>query len=114
MDSILLSVKKVLGGESVPAFDEDIIIHINSVLCILNQLGVGPTNGFIVENEEATWSEFLKGFQRLDLVKSYMYLKVKMLFDPPTSAAAIESSNKMIQEFEWRIVTQVENNTILI
>lgn len=103
-DSILTSIKKLLGiAEEYDHFDSDIIMHINSVFSILNQLGVGPEDGFIIYDESATWDEFMSDSPKLEMVKSYMYLRVKALFDPPLSSAAIEANNRIASEFEWRI-----------
>ena len=99
MDSILTSIKKLLGiSEDVDNFDTDIIVHINSVLMILNQLGVGPVEGFSISDKTAKWSDFIPNDSSIEAVKSYVYLKVRLMFDPPTSAAAIESMNKLISE----------------
>lgn len=104
MESILTSVKKMLGiTEDYTHFDADIIIHINSVFSILTQLGVGPAEGFLIHDARSVWSDFLEEDTKIELVKSYMYLKVKLLFDPPLSSAVIESSNRMISEYEWRL-----------
>lgn len=104
MESILTSIKKLLGIEDeYKHFDADIIMHINSVFTVLTQIGVGPAEGFRIEDDLATWSEFLGDDIRLDSVKSYMHMKVKLLFDPPTSSAVMESMNRMINEFEWRL-----------
>lgn len=112
MESILTSIKKLLGiTEEYEHFDEDIIMHINSVFMILTQLGVGPPEGFRIEDKTATWNEFISDDVRFDSVKSYMHLKVKLLFDPPLSSAAIESMNRMINEFEWRINVAAESQS---
>lgn len=114
MDSILTSIKKLLGiSEDVDNFDTDIIIHINSVLMILNQLGVGPAEGFSISDKTAKWSDFIPNGSSIEAVKSYVYLKVRLMFDPPTSAAAIESMNKLISEYEWRINVMVETGVIV-
>ena len=112
MDSILTSIKKLLGiEEDYEHFDAEIIIHINSVLMILTQLGVGPSEGFIIEDKSSTWDEFLgeKDIVRLSSVKSFIYLKVRLLFDPPSSSAVIESTNRLISELEWRLNVAAEN-----
>ena len=102
--SILTSVKKILGiDEAYLAFDPDIIIHINSVFSTLNQLGIGPTLGFMIEDAEATWDDFLGTDLRLNNVKSYVYLRVRMLFDPPTTGYLIDAMKEQIKEMEWRI-----------
>lgn len=104
MESILLSIKKLLGiEEDYKHFDVDIIMHINSVFMILTQLGVGPSEGFQIKDELASWNDFISDTIKLESVKSYMYLKVKLLFDPPSSSSIIDSMNRMISEFEWRL-----------
>ena len=104
MESILTSIKKLLGiSEDYTMFDSDLIMHINSVFMILTQLGIGPSEGFNIEDDSATWDEFVSDDLKLDLIKSYMHLKVKLLFDPPLNSAVIESMNRMINEFEWRL-----------
>ena len=105
MDSILTSIKKLLGiEESYEHFDADIIMHINSVLAILTQLGVGPADGFTIHDANETWADFLgDDASALESIKSYVYMKVRLLFDPPTSSAAIDSLNRLINEFEWRV-----------
>lgn len=109
MNSILTSVKKLLGmTEEYEYFDPDIIMHINSVFSILTQLGVGPQNGFSIKDKTAEWSEFDSDDSRLEMLKSYMYLKVKLLFDPPLGTASIEAMNRQISELEWRINVTVD------
>lgn len=110
MDSILTSIKKLLGiSEEYDHFDPDIIMHINSVFMTLTQLGVGPAEGFIIEDETSVWGDFIdSSIINIEAVKSYTYLKVKLLFDPPLSSAVIESTNRMISEYEWRINVAVE------
>ena len=111
MESILTSIKKMLGiAEDYTHFDTDLMIHINSVLSILAQLGVGSSNYFLIENKYATWGDFIPEGFNLELVKSYVYLKVKLLFDPPTSSAVIESTNRLLSELEWRINVEVETS----
>lgn len=104
-NSILISTKKALGIDAgYEVFDLDIITHINSAFSTLTQLGVGPVNGFMIEDDEATWDEFFQSedFQ-YNSVKTYIYLKVRMLFDPPQTSYLIEAMNKQIQEIEWRL-----------
>lgn len=109
MESILTSIKKLLGiTEEYEQFDQDIIIHINSVLSILTQLGVGPERGFSIKDKTSVWTDFINDDLRLTAVKSYVYLKVKLLFDPPLSSAVIDSTNRMISELEWRINVMVD------
>lgn len=108
-NSILTSIKKLLGvPDDYSEFDEDIIMHINTVFLNLTQLGVGPEAGFSIEDESAEWDEFIGDNTQLNSVKSYMYLKVKLLFDPPLSSSVIESMNRMIAELEWRLNVAVD------
>ena len=110
-DSILTSIKKLLGiTEEYEHFDQDIIIHINSVFMILNQLGVGPSNGFSITDKTAVWSDFISEGANLESVKSYIYLKVRLLFDPPTTSAVMESMNRMISELEFRLNVSTESS----
>lgn len=110
MDSILTSIKKLLGiTEDYEQFDNDIVMHINSVLAILSQLGVGPSDGFFITDKSAIWDDFIDENVKLNDVKSYMFLKVKMMFDPPSSSAIIDSYNRMISEFEWRCNVEAES-----
>lgn len=112
MESILTSIKKLLGiAEDYEHFDSDIIMHINSVFMILTQIGVGPSEGFFITDKNATWDEFIPTGKSLESVKSYMYMKVKLLFDPPQSSAVMESMNRMISEFEWRLNIEVDTPT---
>lgn len=109
-ESILTSIKKLLGlTEEYTNFDADIIMHINSVFMILNQLGVGPANGFRIEDENATWDEFITEDDNLDAVKSYIHLKVKLLFDPPLNSAVMEAMKQTINELEWRLNVKAES-----
>lgn len=104
MESVLTSIKKMLGiVEEYTHFDADLIMHINSVLSILNQIGVGPSEGFSIEDKQDVWTDFIPQSPKLEFVKSYVYMKVKLLFDPPISSAAIESTNQLTSELEWRI-----------
>lgn len=109
MKSILTSIKKMLGiTEEYEHFDADIIMHINSVFMILNQLGVGPSKGFLIKGKDEIWTDFIPEDSKLELVKSYMYLKVKLLFDPPLGSAVIDVMNRQISEFEWRLNDEVD------
>lgn len=106
-NSILTSIKKLLGiTESCTDFDTDIIMHINTVLMTLNQLGIG-TEGFQIEDKNAVWSEFIES-DKLAATKSYVHLRVKLLFDPPLNSAIIEAIKESIRELEWRLNVRVE------
>lgn len=110
--SILNSIKKILGiAEDYEHFDIDVITHINTVFSTLNQLGIGPDSGFMIEDATSTWEDFLGDDPRLNNVKTYVYLRVRLLFDPPTTSFAIEAMNKQIEEMEWRINTQRESTS---
>lgn len=103
MESILASIKKLLGpSANDTSFDQDIIMHINSVFMILNQIGIG-VEGFYIEDETAIWTDFISDLKKVQGVKTYVYLKVRLLFDPPSSSAVIESINRSISELEWRL-----------
>ncbi len=112
MESILTSIKKLLGiTEEYEHFDTDIIMHINSAFSVLTQLGVGPQKGFRIEDDGTEWSEFLLDDFRLEMVKTYVYLKVRLAFDSTNlSSAVIESLNRQISELEWRINVTVDPN----
>ena len=105
--SILNNVKKVLGlAPTYTPFDEDVIMHINAAFSVLAQLGVGPIEGFTIEDETAVWGDFMLiagSESSLSLVKTYIYLKVKILFDPPGTSFLLESANNQIKEYEWRL-----------
>ena len=103
-ESILTSIKKLLGiTEEYTHFDPDIIMHINSVFMVLTQLGVGPSEGFTIEDSSSIWEDYLENPTQLQMVKSYMGLKVRLLFDPPTSSAHMDCIKQQIAEFEWRL-----------
>lgn len=111
-DSILNSIKSNLGiDKDDTTFDTDIIMHINSVFTILTQIGVGPTNGFEIVDKDDSWSDFIDENNTLfNSIKSYMYMKVKLVFDPPPNSFVIASYEQMIKEFEWRLNVTAETN----
>ena len=103
-ESILNSIKKLLGpSASDEHFDQDIIMNINASISILTQIGLGPSEGFVIEDDSAIWSDLIGEAKNLELVKTYVYLKAKMVFDPPSSGTITESYNKIISECESRI-----------
>lgn len=109
-ESILITIKKLLGiDESDLSFDTDILIHINTVFGILRQLGVGPANGFSISDASTTWEDYL-GTDELYLadVKTYIYLKVRKIFDPPQSSSTSGAMDQLISELEWRINVDVD------
>ena len=104
MNSILNSVKKVLGlEETYTSFDVDILMHINSMFGVLHQLGIGPDAGFVIEDDSSVWSDFLDDDVLLNSAKTYVYLRVRMLFDPPTTSYLITAMEKQISEIERRL-----------
>jgi hypothetical protein len=107
--SILDSTKKILGLEAdYTAFDLDILTHINSVFSDLQQLGIGPVEGFAIEDASAEWDDFLEGNVLMNSVKTYMYLRVRLLFDPPTASFHISSLKEQQTALEWRLNVQRE------
>ena len=109
MENILNSIKAALGiTEDYTHFDQQILMHINSVFMILNQLGVGPVKGFVAD-QDSEWSSFFKDRDlQQELVKSYMYLKVRLLFDPPTNSFVVDSMQRQVNEYEWRLNVLVD------
>jgi hypothetical protein len=107
VDSILDEVKQALGvSPDVDAFNADVLMHINSVFSTLNQLGIGPPEGFAIQDSSTTWADFLGDELRLNMVKTYIYLRVRLLFDPPGgSYHLVNSLNEQLKELEWRIST---------
>lgn len=103
IESILNSVKKALGIEAeYDHFDPELIMFINSAFGVCYQLGVGPTDKpFIIEDAKATWDEFIQGDQ-IETIKTYIFAKVKLIFDPPTSSSVLQAYQELIKEFEWR------------
>lgn len=107
-DSILVSTKKLLGlDESYTEFDPDIIMHINSTFSVLQQLGVGPEEGFSITDDSAVWSDFTNN-NEIQLVISYMYISVRLLFDPPTNSSILKSYQDIQKEYEWRLNVAVD------
>jgi hypothetical protein len=103
-DSILNGTKKTLNLDpSYTAFDSNIVLFINGVFTTLMQLGIGPVDGFAIEDETATWDDFIGPNLKYNAVKTYVYLRVRLLFDPPTTSYLIEALNKQAEELEWRL-----------
>jgi len=114
MDSVLTSLKKLLNTtEENTHFDPDICILANGAFMILNQLGVGPVSGFSITDKTKVWNDFLPAGPMQEAAKNYVYLKSKLVFDPPTTAAAIESLKSMTTEYEHRLVIMAEFGTPL-
>lgn len=109
-ESILQTIKRMIGPSMLSnEFDTDLVVHINSVLFDLNELGVGPSDGFVITGETETWEDLLGAdVKYLEAVKTFIYLKVKMIFDPPTVGGVINAYEKLIKEYEWRINVMVD------
>lgn len=111
MESILTSVKALLGiTEEYEHFDPPIIMHINSVLMVLTQLGIGPAEGFSIEDETSTWVDFVQDTTKIEAIKTYVGMRVRLLFDPPSGSAHIEAINRTISELEWRLNIAAESS----
>lgn len=114
-DSILNTIKKLSGlAPDYTAFDLEIMTHINSAFLTLNQIGVGPEGGFLIEDAEAEWWDLLGDDPRLNAVKTYIGLKVRLVFDPPQNAATLTAFQKQVEELEWRLSVQVEPQMITL
>lgn len=109
-ESILITIKKMLGlDDEYQPFDADVIVLINSALMTLTQLGIGPKNGYAITDYSSKWSDFLVNDVKLEAVKNYIYLKVRVTFDPPTSSSILEAYKQQLNELEWRLNVQVES-----
>lgn len=109
IESILNTIKKMLGmTEEYEAYDTDVIININAALGVLMQLGVGPKEGFSIADSSATWQDFIGDTTKLEMVKQYIYLKCKLVFDPSLTTSINEIYKEQIKELEWRINVQVD------
>lgn len=109
MESILSSIKKLLGIDpEYKVFDQEIITHINTAFAILNQLGVGPAVGYFIESEDETWETYISNYNFM-MVKTYVYLSVKLAFDPPSSTALLDSMNRQLNELTWRLELEGQN-----
>ena len=113
MESILTSIKKLLGpGETDTQFDEDIIIFINGAIMRLNQLGIGPPGGYSIKDKDDKWSALLGTREDLDAVKTYIYLKVRLIFDPPQSGFLVDAIKSQITELESTLNIQAEGGIV--
>ena len=111
-DSILMTIRKLVCGDPyADHFDPDLLVHINACFSILNQLGVGPENGFVVTDETQSWSSYSDNERVLNMVKTYVTLKVKKIFDPPLTSSVLEAMDKEISQLEWRLNVAVDPET---
>ena len=108
-DSILMTIRKlVCGNPYADHFDNDLLVHINACFSILNQLGVGPEDGFVVTDDTQSWSSYIADNRTLNMVKTYVTLKVKKIFDPPLTSSVLEAMDKEISQLEWRLNVAVD------
>ena len=111
LDSILISIKKLHGiSANDTSFDPDMIIHINSALMALSQLGVGPSRGYYIQDESSLWSDYISDDIIAEAVKSFVYVKVRLVFDPPSSPTVKEALKNAVDEYTWRITQWADNN----
>ena len=107
--SIFRTIKSMLGpDDEYDAFDQDIIVFINSALSTLTQIGIGPSSGFRITGESETWSDLLGENSDLDSVKMYIYMKVRLAFDPPSSSSVLSAFQESCKELEWRLNVAVD------
>ena len=110
-ESILVSIKKLLGiTEDYDYFDQDIVMHINAAFMVLTQLGIGPSEGFLITDDTDTWSDFIDDSTNLGSIQSYVYMKVKLMFDPPQNSFTVDSMTKLVNELEWRLNVAADNS----
>lgn len=108
-DSILMTIRKLVCGDPyADHFDNDLLVHINACFSILNQLGVGPEDGFVVTDDTQSWSSYIADNRILNMVKTYVTLKVKKIFDPPLTSSVLEAMDKEISQLEWRLNVAVD------
>ena len=108
-DSILMTIRKLVCGDPyADHFDTDLLVHINACFSILNQLGVGPEDGFVVTDDTQSWSSYIADNRILNMVKTYVTLKVKKIFDPPLTSSVLEAMDKEISQLEWRLNVAVD------
>lgn len=109
MESILDSIKVLLNVQYYDeAFDKELIMHINSVLMICSQLGIGPAECFSITGSTETWDQFLNGRTDVEAVKNYIYMKIRLIFDPPTNSFTLDAMKRMVEEYEWRLTIQTK------
>lgn len=112
-ESIFKTIKSLLGPEAeYDVFDPDILIFINGALATLTQLGIGPAEGFRITGETETWHDLLGDYKDLESVKTYIYMKVRLVFDPPSSSSVMSAYEEMCKEFEWRLNVAVDPSRI--
>lgn len=110
MDSILDTIKQLLGISSDQThFDTDIIVHINRAISRLRRLGVGPAKGYRITDRHGTWNDIIQDSEKLEDVKTFVYLKVKLIFDPPLSSAAVTAMKEEVKELEWELNVTAES-----
>lgn len=109
MESILTSIKQLLGVTAEDtSFDDDIIMGINTALSVLYQIGIGPSTGFAIHDDIPTWDDYLGDTTKIEMVKTYIHLRVKLVFDPPQNSSVLEMMKEQIKEFQWRLNDEAE------
>lgn len=112
-ESILISIKNMLGPDSdYDVFDNDIVMQINSAISVLTQLGVGPDEGFIVTGPDETWDQFLSARKDIEMAKNFVYMKVKMIFDPPANSFVLSNMKESCDEIGWRLSVATDKSAI--
>lgn len=113
-NSILHDIKQMLGQEwDDPTYDLDITNHINTVFFNLNQIGVGPTEGFVIEDASVLWDEYIGTNKNLYAVKTYIYNNVRLSFDPPANVFLVTSIQKQIDKLEWTLMVEMDPVIVL-
>ena len=114
MESILDTIKQLLGiPTDDDSFDTDVKVNINAAIFTLSQIGIGPSNGYIVTSNTQMWNDYIgASLINLEGVKNYIYLKTKLVFDPPTNSTTIQAINDNLKELEWRMQLAVETNNL--
>ena len=108
-NGILTSVKLQLSlMPEDDSFDDELVIHINAAFSVLTQLGVGPKEGFFITGQNETWDDYVVDIVQASMAKQYVYLKVRMLFDPPSNSTVFNKMKEMAEEYEWRLRLQAE------
>lgn len=111
MDSILITIKKMLGiDQAYTVFDSELVVFINTALMVLEQVGLGPS-GFVITGESETWDDFLTDMNKFEGAKTYVYIKTRLAFDPPTNSSLLKSLEDTMKELEWRLNVKGEQET---
>lgn len=108
--TILEDIRHAIGlGDEHTFFDSDLILHVNSTFDIIHQLGAGPIDGFVIEDGSETWDDYFAGYKTIEFIKTYMYISVKLVFDPPQNSFLVKALEDKQKEYEWRINVAAES-----